>query len=110
MTCRPAPPPLDPATALTHRYVASREDFLRWTLTRPAVKYDQAADRCRHGSGPKHPACGQPAVAWLDRGRGRRRNWWAYCERHLFGRWIEDGRLMCWKLQEKVSPAETAPR
>ena len=28
-----------------------------------------------------------------------RTQWWAYCERHSFGRWIEDGKVMHWILR-----------
>jgi hypothetical protein len=31
-------------------------------------------------------------VAALKRGR----QWWFYCPEHMYGRWIEDGRVMEW--------------
>jgi len=58
--------------------------------------------RCRMRGGSK-PACAQPSVAELDRSAWRRgehrSNWWAYCPDHLYGRFIEDGRVMCWILK-----------
>jgi hypothetical protein len=56
--------------------------------------------RCRFVVGPGHRACGRPSVAEFNRGRyiraGRGDSWWAYCDEHLYGRWIEDGRVMNW--------------
>lgn len=55
--------------------------------------------RCRDGaSGPNRRACGKPSVAGIRRGI-RRPQWWAYCEDHLSGRWIEDGKVMHWDLR-----------
>lgn len=58
--------------------------------------------RCRYSVGPRHTSCKQPAVAELNRGHGGKPRWWAYCgdSQHLFGRWIEDGQVMQWKLVE----------
>ena len=58
--------------------------------------------RCRFvvaHSGRK--ACGRPAVATLMRPFGRSSpRPWDYCDNpeHLFGRWIEDGKVMSWRL------------
>lgn len=30
----------------------------------------------------------------------RGQTWWAYCERHLYGRWIEDGKVVGWVLRQ----------
>ncbi len=57
----------------------------------PAV----GAGRCRWMEG-RH-ACGAKPVASLERGYTRR-SWWDYCERHLYGGWIEDGRVMFWRM------------
>jgi hypothetical protein len=60
--------------------------------------------RCRYGSGPGHPACGAASIAELDRNSWsstKRANWWAYCPEHLYGHWIEDGKVMHWILREK---------
>lgn len=60
-----------------------------------------AARPCRYGG---NKPCRRPAVAETDRGRWfwarRRPNWWAYCEQHLYGRWIEGGRVMEWKHED----------
>jgi hypothetical protein len=58
--------------------------------------------RCRLASG-HGKACGRPSVAELNRARRwreRSSNWWAYCERHLYGRWVEDGQVMHWILRK----------
>jgi hypothetical protein len=58
--------------------------------------------RCRFG----RPSCKRPAVAEVNRGShhirtGRRiDSWWAYCEHHLYGKWIEDGVVVGWVLRE----------
>lgn len=55
---------------------------------------------CRWMEGRPLRVCGRPAVAELKRsekmGAG---NWWAYCEQHLYGRWIEAGQIMQWVLR-----------
>lgn len=44
---------------------------------------------CRHRAS-KSATCRRQAVAALDRNRsGPRPKWYGYCERHLYGRWIE---------------------
>lgn len=52
--------------------------------------------RCRYGASRGHKACGAEAVVTLDRAGGGRKKVdpWGYCEQHLFGRSIEDGRLL----------------
>lgn len=64
--------------------------------------------RCRFTVGPNKKQCGRPGVARLKRGRA---GWWGYCERHLYGKWIEDGKVMTWRLakndgesQQKATP------
>lgn len=56
------------------------------------------AGRCRYG----RPSCKKPAVATLMRsycGRnGFARRPWDYCEEHLYGGWIEGGKVMRWRL------------
>lgn len=48
--------------------------------------------------------CRDGAAAELNRGRrspqgqGRVDSWWAYCPEHMYGRWVEDGRVMGWRL------------
>lgn len=57
------------------------------------------AGRCRYVVGPKNRACGRPPVATLMRGRTKRA--YDYCERHLYGRWIEGGKVMEWRLVQE---------
>jgi hypothetical protein len=52
------------------------------------------AGRCRWRE--KRVACKRPAVATLIRGSHRRA--YDYCERHLYGRWIEGGKVMSWRV------------
>jgi hypothetical protein len=59
---------------------------------------------CRRREG-KHSSCPRKAVAEFNRRRrgavypyGPRDNWWAYCPEHMYGRWIEDGQVMHWRL------------
>jgi hypothetical protein len=60
--------------------------------------------RCRWGGGYRRPACGKPSAAALLRAHaGTSGRWWAYCESHLYGRWIEDGRIMHWILRKLES-------
>lgn len=54
--------------------------------------------RCRRASAGRK-ACGRPSVASLERGTTRKQRW-AYCIDHLYGRWIEDGQVMHWILRE----------
>jgi hypothetical protein len=66
--------------------------------------------RCRRMTG--HKSCGRPAVAELNRGRwrpaghGRVDAWWAYCADHLYDRWIEDGKVMGWRLVKDAQPSQ----
>lgn len=55
---------------------------------------------CRFRSAWRGPACGRPSAAEFLRGWNRPA-WWAYCEQHLYGRWIEDGQVMQWIMREK---------
>lgn len=58
---------------------------------------------CRR-MGAGHVMCTNFGVAELQRGRSSTRSrfgrsWWAYCADHLYGRWIEDGVVMSWRLE-----------
>jgi hypothetical protein len=33
----------------------------------------------------------------------RKPEWWAYCAEHMYGNWIEDGKVVHWKLIEAGS-------
>jgi hypothetical protein len=80
-----------------YHYEASPEQHgLRWRLA--------SGRKCRAGAGGGHNACGRPCVAELRRA-AIRVAWWAYCEQHLYGRWIEDGQVMHWQLAEDGSDA-----
>lgn len=62
--------------------------------------------RCRFGASRARPACGEPAVAALNRGKRDRPRWWAYCAEHLFGRVLVDGvvySLILVELEEEVA-------
>lgn len=69
--------------------------------------------KCRRGS---RPACPAPVVAEFARSYSRwvahtRRihnysAWWAYCEDHMYGRWIEDGQVWGWILVEDTVDGE----
>lgn len=58
---------------------------------------DSADSRpCRYTVGPARATCKQPSAARLFRGgfpAGDGRNWWHYCEEHLFGQRIRHGVL-----------------
>jgi hypothetical protein len=63
----------------------------------------QRDKRCRAGAGYHHKACGAPVAALLVRRAvgfriATRIVPWAYCEDHMYGRWIEDGEIMSWVL------------
>ena len=91
---RPVPP--EPLHGYHYEASAEPERTLEWRLA--------SGKPCRSG----RPSCKRPCVAELNRGvhfpgRVRRDRWWAYCERHLYGRWIEDGQIMHWVLVEDGS-------
>lgn len=62
----------------------------------PSFRRVYTTDRLCRRMGPGHVMCDSVAVAELDRAhswdqaKGIHR-WWAYCERHLYGRRIVDG-------------------
>lgn len=68
-------------------FEAVPEDVDRWKIS--------DVGRCRFTVDRR--ACGAPSVAALRRG-SRRPSWWHYCAEHLYGRWIEGGRVMTWRL------------
>lgn len=53
--------------------------------------------RCRWTM-PSRKGCGKPSVAVLLRGPTKRP--FGYCPDHMYGRWIEDGKVMCWVLRK----------
>lgn len=52
--------------------------------------------RCRHSTAAR---CPRPVELILYRG-ARVRTRWAYCAEHAFGRWVEAGRVLSWRLIE----------
>lgn len=60
-----------------------------WRTVEPG---ESQINGCRAGAGYRHPSCGAPSVAKLDRSKdpGKRR-WWYYCAEHLYGRMVVDG-------------------
>lgn len=72
---------------------------LRWSPERDPRwgvvdgKPESVTRRCRWGGGGAggRPACGQPSVVKLDRGRRQVCNWWHYCGEHMYGRVLVDG-------------------
>ena len=94
MSERPEPPSARPG----FRVEATAEDPLRtWRLS-------TRERQCRM------QRCSNPAVAELNRGyrtsNGRKDAWWPYCAIHMYGRWIEDGRVMRWRLVEEEPRGE----
>lgn len=62
--------------------------------------------RCRWGSDRYGTRCREASVAVLRR-RSRKRSgvvWtrWFYCAAHMYGRWIENGRVMRWKARRRA--------
>lgn len=86
---RPMPPPgVDTGPGV--RWQAVPDD--RWEVLTIAT-----AGRCRRTTAGAR--CTARAVAALNRARGvdDRPRWWHYCADHLYGRWIEGGRVMGWR-------------
>lgn len=87
--------PLTPEAPEGWHYEAVEEDRRRWRIIPP----ERQPRKCRWTIITRK-ACGAPAEAEFDRGRQGRQQWWAYCGVHLYGRWIENGRIMHWRLVE----------
>lgn len=86
------PIPYDPGPAF--EWFASVRDSLDWS-TDPDLLEGRL---CRFRP------CREPAVAVLDRSRRRgRRLWYGYCDEHLYGRWIEDGKVVGWRLRPRAT-------
>lgn len=53
--------------------------------------------------------CPNPAVARLNRTKRwsarQTPNWWAYCHEHMYGRWIEAGQVVSWRVKHDLVPA-----
>lgn len=90
----PPAPPNDPPAGYRWEIVPEGRD---WTTAQELV----GNRRCRSGS-PYRGYCRRAAVAAMDRARpsSLRRLWYGYCGDHLYGRWIEDGRVVGWRLRQ----------
>jgi hypothetical protein len=103
-------PPMPEQAPDGYHWEAVPDTSLRWRVIEGLAPI--VSRRCRYG----RPSCKRPAVAELNRGSyhiltGRRiDSWWAYCEHHLYGSWIEDGAVVGWVLREDgVLPLGTKP-
>lgn len=78
---------------------------------------DDTPKRCRGWQWHRENGGYRPqAVAELNRGRvshigrtalrgnGKRPAWWAYCADHLYGRWVEDGHVVEWRVRRVTDP------
>jgi len=69
-----------------------REEDSTWRL---ATAEEWATRKCRR------PHCQRSADAAFNRGyhsrHGKRASWWLYCSWHLYGRKIEDGRVLVYR-------------
>lgn len=66
-----------------------------WSIDPAVVARVAKTQGCRLTRDRK--ACGRPIVAVLFRGTTGRA--YGYCGAHLYGRWIEDGRVVAWRLR-----------
>ena len=64
--------------------------------------------RCRAGGGYRSKACGAPSIAELRRPTYRTHDgrWWAYCAEHMYGRWVEGGQILEWRLVPELHCSE----
>jgi hypothetical protein len=72
--------------------VAIEDD--QWTI--------REGGRCSRKRVSDEEECGRPAVAAVMRGVGITR-WADLCDRHLYGRWVEDGKVWHWVLRPKTA-------
>lgn len=77
--------------------VAVPEAIGHWRIT--------AGKPCRYARQGIHQ-CGAPSVAETRRG-DIRKQWWAYCQPHAYGRWVESGRVWHWILRADDDELET---
>jgi hypothetical protein len=106
MTVQRPPVPFDAPAG--YEWVVQRDDH--WSTNGELL----AGRGCRYFVGgaargvPKR-GCGRPSVAVMFRrhGGGTRRVPWAYCERHLYGRWIEDGQVVGWRMRATSDATST---
>lgn len=61
--------------------------------------------RCRRNG--RNVRCDNRVVAALLRAhRGTRGAWWNYCAEHMYGRWIEDGKVVSLRLSRRPGGAD----
>lgn len=74
----------------------------------PDWRPDDTGSRCSYVIGQGRPGirrqCDMVAAAAVRRGI-KRPAWWRYCPEHMQGRWIEDGKVMCWVLRKSEGSA-----
>ncbi len=88
---RPEPPYAAPDG---YRWEAAQDSSGDWGAAEPDRK-------CRY-RGKAEQACGKPAALVVTRGIARRVPWY-YCAGDAlehYGRWLEDGKVMTWKLKD----------
>lgn len=78
-------PPQPFPAHLGMRWEAAKEEPDHW-------KFGPSKAKCRSLKCPNRVA------AWLFRKGKKRSGWWGYCAEHLYGRWIEDGKVWRWRL------------
>lgn len=83
------PEPWDDPPEGFHFEMAEQEQ--KW-ITPPVGK-----GKCRFTVG-HYQTCGKPAVVTLMRRHGKGDAPWDYCAEHMYGRWVEDGKVMGWRL------------
>lgn len=78
------------------RWVAVEEDP-RWTCEYDVVQDVRSRSGCRFIVNRKGCGLRVDAVLFRGRGPGRTRPF-GYCSRHLYGRWLEAGKVMSWRV------------
>jgi hypothetical protein len=64
-----------------------------------------AYQRCRQHHCDTPPVADMNRPRYLYRERRSVDRWWAYCAEHMYGNWIEDGKVVCWILRERGEPS-----
>jgi hypothetical protein len=90
-------PPPDREVPEGHHLVPVPEAIGHWR-----VAAGKPCRYARHG----RIQCGHPSIAEVRRGTARIQ-WWAYCEPHAYGRWVEAGRVWVWILRADDDELET---
>ena len=86
-------PPVPYPASRGQRWEAVPDDSFYWR-----VEPRRTQRRCRQ------PACGVKAVVAMLRGRlGTNGYLWGCCNRHMYGRWVEAGKVWYWRQVEACS-------